>query len=125
VKNVNGESLMLGPRSKGLAFTKEMKNVNTVSVNQTVQLEEWQTIKNADVLMLPIGGREAHNTMDETEALRAIKDLKPKIVIPCHYNLPALFTKKYCKADEAMFKIQAEKSGSDCRIMKYGDEIKV
>ena len=176
---------MLGPRNKGLAFTKEMKNVHTLSVNQTVQLddmtitglkavhgpltlkigpikktehpgpeervgwgaigfkielngstivnlgdtllhlEDWQAIKNAHVLMLPIGGRETHNTMDETEALRAIKGLKPRVVIPCHYNAPALFTKENCKANEAMFKIQAEKLGSDCRILKYGDEIEV
>ena len=74
---------------------------------------------------MPIGGREVHNTMDETEALQAVKELKPKLVIPCHYNLPALFSKEYCKADEAMFKIQVEKLGSDCRIMRYGDEIEV
>ena len=139
VKQVNGKSLMLGPRSKGLAFTADIKNVNTLSVNQTVQLddmtitglkaehgpltlkigpikkteypgpdervgwgaigfkievngstivnlgdtllhlEDWQMIKDADVLMLPIGGREAHNTMDETKALQVVKDLKPKV----------------------------------------------
>lgn len=185
VKNVNGKSLMLGPRSKGLAFTKEMKNVHTLSVNQTVQLDDmtitgikaehgpltlkigpikktvhpgpeqrvgwgtigfkielngstivnlgdtllhlddWQTIKDADVLMLPIGGAEAHNTMDAKQALQAIKELKPKVVIPCHYNMPSLFTKEYCKTDAAGFKIQVEKSGSDCRILKCGDKIEV
>ena len=185
VKDVNGKLLMLGPRSKGLAFTKEMKNVHTLSVNQTVQLddmtitglrtvhgplnlkigpitktkhpgpeerigwgaigfkieldgstivnlgdtllnlEDWQAIKKADVLILPIGGREAHNTMDEAEALQAIKELKPKVVIPCHYNMPALFTKENGKADEVKFKIQVEKLGSVCRILKYGDEIGV
>lgn len=185
VKNVKGKSLMLGPRSKGLAFTKEMKNVHTLSVNQSVQLdnmtitglkaehgpltlkigpiiktkhpgpeervgwgaigfkielngstivnlgdtllhlEGWQAIKDADFLILPIGGREAHNTMDEIEALQAIKYLKPKVVTPCHYNVPALFNKEYCNADEAMFKIQVEKLGSDCRILKYGDVIEI
>ena len=82
-------------------------------------------IKNADVLMIPIGGKEAHNTMDENEALRVVKEASPKVVIPCHYNLPALFTKEYCKADEAMFKAEVEKLGTDCRIMKYGDAIAV
>jgi len=185
LKNVNGKSLMLGPRSKGLAFTKEMKNVRTIFVDRTVQLDgmtitglkaehgpltlkigpfkktehpgpeervgwgsmgfkieldgctivnlgdtllhlnDWQVAHNADVLMLPIGGREAHNTMDEMEALQAVLALKPKLVIPCHYNLPALFSKEYCKADEAMFKSRVEESGSDCRILKYGDEIEV
>ena len=91
----------------------------------TNSLNDWQSIKDADVLMIPIGGKEAHNTMDETEALQVVKELRPKIVIPCHYNLPALFTKEYCKADEAMFKAEVEKLGTDCRIMKYGDAIAV
>ena len=185
MKTINGKALMLGPRSKGLAFTADIQNVNTLSVNQSIQLDgmtitglvaehgpltlkigplkktvypgpeervgwgdmgfkidingstivnladtllhiqDWQSIKDADVLMIPIGGREAHNTMDETEALQVVKELRPKVVIPCHYNLPALLTKEYCKADEDMFKTEVEKLGADCRIMKYGDEIKV
>ena len=51
--------------------------------------------------------------------------LTVRLVIPCHYNIPALFTKEYCKADEDMFKIQVEKLGSDCQILKNGDEIEV
>ena len=185
MKTINGKALMLGPRSKGLAFTADIQNVNTLSVNQSIQLDgmtitglvaehgpltlkigplkktvypgpeervgwgdmgfkidingstivnladtllhiqDWQSIKDADVLMIPIGGREAHNTMDETEALQVVRELRPKVVIPCHYNLPALLTKEYCKADVDMFKTEVEKLGADCRIMKYGDEIKV
>lgn len=184
-ENVNGKTMMLGPRSKGIAFTKEMKNVKSLTVNQSVQLDDmaitglkaehgpltlkigpikkteypgpkqrvgwgamgfkielngkiivnlgdtlshlddWQTIKDADVLMLPIGGSDAHNTMDVAEALHVVKALKPKVVIPCHYNLPALFTKKYCRADDAMFKTQVNHTGSDCRILEYGDEIEI
>lgn len=35
------------------------------------------------VFIVPIGG---HYTMDPIEAIKAIKLVKPKIVIPCHYN---------------------------------------
>jgi len=185
MRHVNGKPLMLGPRSKGLAFTADIKNVNALSVNQTIQLddmtisglktehgpltlkigpikmteypgpeervgwgsmgfkielngstivnlgdtllhlEDWQMIKNADVLMIPIGGREAHNTMDETEALQAVKELYPKVVIPCHYNLPAFFKKNYCAVDDIKFKQEVEKMEIECRIMKNGDEIEV
>ena len=91
-----------------------------------LHLEDWQMIKDADVLMLPIGGREAHNTMDEIEALQVVKELNPKLVIPCHYNLPAfLFKKNYCAADDKMFKREVEEMGIECRIMKNGDEIEV
>lgn len=36
-----------------------------------------------DVLLVPIGGRF---TMDEEQAARAVKFVKPKVVIPMHYN---------------------------------------
>ena len=39
------------------------------------------TLKEPDVLMIPIGGRVIPNTMNEKEAVEAVKLLKPKIVI--------------------------------------------
>ena len=48
-----------------------------------------------------------------------------KLVIPCHYNCPAFFTKKYNPADDEMFKQEVEKMGIECSIMKYGAEIEV
>ena len=142
LKYVNGKVLMLGPREKVLAFTKPVKNVHTLSVDQTIELDgmsisgiktthgpvtikigpfsktykpgpnervgwgsmgfeinfngmklvnlgdtllhrdEWQRIKNPDVLMIPIGGKTVHNTMDEKEALEAVKDIKPNLDKP-------------------------------------------
>ena len=75
--------------------------------------------------MIPIGGSVIHNTMDEEEALEAVKIMRPKLVIPCHYNCPALFSKKFNPADEEMFKREVEKMGMECSILKYGDEIEV
>ena len=185
VKNIEGKTMMLGPRDKGLAFTTPIKKLHTVSVDETIEVdgmsitgikathgpvtfklgpfsktlypgpkervgwgaigfqieidgktivnlgdtilheEEWQKIKNPDVLMIPIGGRIVPNTMNEKEALQAVKIMKPKLVIPCHYNCPALFSKKYNPADDKMFRNEVEKMGIDCSIMKYGDEIEV
>ncbi len=185
VKNINGKTLILGPRDKGLTFTTPIKKLHTISVDETIQLEgmsitgikathgaltlkfgpfsktlkpgpeerigwgaigfkiqldgktvinlgdtllhinEWTTINNPDVLMIPIGGKTVHNTMDEEEALQAVKIIKPKLVIPCHYNCPAFFSKNYNPADDKMFKEEVEKMGIECNIMKYGDELKV
>jgi L-ascorbate metabolism protein UlaG (beta-lactamase superfamily) len=75
--------------------------------------------------MIPIGGRVAHNTMDEDEALQAVELLCPKLVIPCHYNCPAFFSSKYNPADAEMFKREVEKISIECTIMGCGDEIKV
>jgi L-ascorbate metabolism protein UlaG (beta-lactamase superfamily) len=183
VKNINGKTLILGPRDKGLTFTTQIKKLHTISVDETIQLDgmsitgikathgaltlkfgpfsktlkpgpeerigwgaigfkiqvdgktvinlgdtllhinEWTTINNPDVLMIPIGGKTVHNTMDEEEALQAVKIIKPKLVIPCHYNCPAFFSKNYNPADDKRFKEEVEKMGIECNIMKYGDEL--
>lgn len=85
--------------------------------------KEWSTIKNPDVLMIPIGGRTSHNTMDEDEALSAVEMMRPSMVIPCHYNFPALFSKNYCPADDRMFKREVEKLGIECEILQFGQSI--
>lgn len=183
VKSINGKTLMLGPRDKGLAFTTQVKKLQTISVDETLQLDgmkitgiktthgpltfkfgpisktikpgpeertgwgaigfhiqlngksivnlgdtllhekEWKTIQNPDVLMIPIGGKAVHNTMDEEEALQAVKIMRPKLVIPCHYNCPAFFSKKYNPADDQMFKTEVEKTGAKCTILHNGESI--
>ena len=75
--------------------------------------------------MIPIGGKEAHNTMDEKEALQVIKKMRPKLVIPCHYNLPALFTKRYCPANDKMFKKEVENIGSKCIVMHEDESVEI
>lgn len=73
--------------------------------------------------MIPIGGKVAHNTMDEEQALKAVEVLKPKLVIPCHYNCPGFFSKKLNPADTQLFKNGVENLGIQCQIMNTGDTI--
>lgn len=183
VRSVDGRSLMLGPRSKGLRFNTPMNHVNVLRVNETITVNgvtitgiktthgklviksgpisktvvpgpnerigwgaigfkitlgkktvvnlgdtllhanEWKSIVNPDVLMVPIGGTLAHNTMGEDEALEAVGIMKPKIVIPCHYNCPGLFTRKLNSADDQYFRAEAEKRGSKCVILGKGESL--
>jgi len=46
-------------------------------------LDVLSEIYNIDILMVPIGSRY---TMDSIEASYVVKDIKPKLVIPMHYN---------------------------------------
>lgn len=70
------------------------------------------------VAMLPIGGRF---TMDEEAALMAVKMIKPKIVIPMHYN-----TFSVIHADPTKFqKLAEENTDTEVIIMKPGDSIDV
>ena len=185
VRDVEGKSLALGPRDKGLAFTTVFNNLRTISVGETIQFDdltvtgikathghlilkigplsktlipgpeervgwgaigfdiqidgkrvvnlgdtllhakEWQTINKPDVLMIPIGGKAIGNTMDETEAVQTVKIIQPKLVIPCHYNCPAFFTKKYNPADDRMFKTEVEKAGARCVVLHQGESIEI
>ena len=178
IREKNGKTVMLGPRSKGLAFDTPVSNFRTLSADETVEVdgmrikgiktshgpltikvgpfkkteypeknkrvgwgalgfeitcngktivnlgdslleaEEWKKIKNPDILMIPIGGGQANNTMDEFEALEAIKIIQPKLVIPMHYDLPILFNKHYASVDEAMFIREVEEMEMDCKILK-------
>ncbi|MCG8505645.1 MAG: MBL fold metallo-hydrolase, partial [Sphingomonadales bacterium] len=80
-------------------------------------------LESPDVLMIPIGGRAIHNTMDEAEALQAVEIIKPRLVIPCHYNCPALFTSNYNPADDLKFKSGVEKLGFNCELLRSGDSV--
>jgi len=183
LRDVNDKMLMLGPRDKGLAFTTPFENVKTLSVDETIEVDdmpitgiktthgelvlklgpfsktvkpgpeervgwgaigfdikldgkrivnlgdtllhekEWQKINEPDVLMIPIGGKAIHNTMDVPEAVRAVHIMRPKLVIPCHYNCPAFFTKTYNPADDVLFKAEVEKTGAQCVILQMGDSV--
>lgn len=64
-----------------------------------------------DIAMLPIGG---HYTMGPDEAIEAIKMIKPKIVIPMHYN-----TFDMIKQDASLFKKMAEeRTNSKVQLME-------
>jgi L-ascorbate metabolism protein UlaG (beta-lactamase superfamily) len=121
------KTLHPGPKERAgwgaIGFKIQFDGKTIVNLGDTILHEkEWQKIKNPDVLMIPIGGRIIPNTMGEKEALQAVRIMKPKLVIPCHYNCPAFFSKKYNPADDKMFKVEVEKMGIECNIMKYGDE---
>ena len=138
IKTTHGDlKIKLGPFSKTLkpgpkervgwgaiGFNIQIDGKSIVNLGDTLlHTNEWITINNPDVLMIPIGGKAIHNTMDETEALQAVRIMCPKLVIPCHYNCPALFTKKYNPADDKKFKKEVEKTEAKCVILHKGESI--
>ena len=138
IKTTHGELVLkAGPFSKvikpgpderigwgAIGFDIELNGHRIVNLGDTLLHEiEWQKIKNPDVLMIPIGGKAIHNTMDVSEAVQAVKTMHPKLVIPCHYNCPAFFTKTYNPADDGLFKTEVEKTGAQCEILQIGDSV--
>jgi L-ascorbate metabolism protein UlaG (beta-lactamase superfamily) len=106
-----------------VGFKISIGNRTVVNLGDSVYREEWKSL-NPDILMLPIGGLGENTwTMDIKEALKAVELISPALVIPCHYNVPFLWQKRFCPADDQLFKREVEKMGVECRIMGYGDEI--
>lgn len=140
IKTTHGSlALKLGPFSKtihpgpeervgwgALGFNIQVDGKSIINLGDTLlHTDEWKSIHSPDVLMIPIGGRAIHNTMDEDEALEAVKIMHPKLVIPCHYNCPAFFTKKYNPADDVRFKQEVERSGSRCVLLRKGESVEL
>ena len=80
---------------------------------------EMQLLKDeqVDIAFLPIGG---NFVMDERDAIRAVKFILPKKVVPIHYN-----TWDIIKADVEYFKNEVEKIGVQCVVMKGGDTLEI
>ena len=72
------------------------------------------TKEKIDVLLVPIGGKY---TMDEEEAAQAAKIIKPKVVIPMHYN-SAAYGINDVNADPNKFKELLKGSGIEVIILK-------
>jgi len=132
-------SIRLGPFTKEIApgpedrlgwgaigFLIQLEDKIIVNLGDTLMhIDEWKCIHNPDILMIPIGGETTHNTMGEKEALQAVELINPKLVIPCHYNCPAFFSKKYNPADEDWFRAEVEKMGIKCVILHKGDSMSI
>ena len=113
-----GERVGLG----AMGFKITIDNKTIVNLGDSLLQKEWEGLR-PDVLMIPIGGLGGGIwTMDEVDALEAVRLISPKKVVPCHYNASMLWM-KLAPADAEMFKREVEKMGIECTIMKYGDEI--
>lgn len=104
-------------------FRIKLEDKILVNLGDTIFQQEWAGLE-PDVLMLPIGGLGNNTwTMDASDAIEAVKIIKPKMVIPCHYNVPFLWIKNIAPADDQHFKRAVEKLGVECNLMRSGDEV--
>ncbi|MFO7637288.1 MAG: MBL fold metallo-hydrolase [Clostridia bacterium] len=140
IKTAHGPLTMkLGPFSKTLqpgpyerigwgsiGFEIRIDKIVLVNLGDTIILrDEWKTINSPDVLMIPIGGGRVHNTMDENEALEAVEMIKPRIVIPCHYNCAGLHRKNANPANEKHFHDEVKKLGIDCVLLGINESMEL
>ncbi len=109
-----------------IGFEIQVDDKKIVNLGDTIlHKEEWSTVEEPDVLMIPIGGRSVGNTMNEDEALQAVRLIRPKMVIPCHYNCPAFFRKNYNPANADSFKKGVEDLGFLCTILQKAESLTI
>jgi len=108
-----------------MGFRITLGDQSVVNLGDSIFLPEWEGLA-PDVLMLPIGGLGKSTwTMDVTEALKAVEIISPKVVIPCHYNVPFLWKRTFARADDEWFKREVEELGSKCVLLGSGDSVDV
>lgn len=111
----DGDKTLYGGNPCGILIRAEGKSI--YHAGDTGLTKEFELLKDIDVAFLPIGG---NFVMDVDDALVAVEIIKPKVVVPIHYN-----TWDIIKADENKFKDGVEKLGIKCVIMKPGDTLEV
>ncbi|MBI2971060.1 MAG: MBL fold metallo-hydrolase [Candidatus Aenigmarchaeota archaeon] len=103
------------PRTMGIGFIITIDGVKIYHAGDTDFIPEMADLasEDIDIALLPIGGTY---TMDAGGAAAAAKSIKPKIVIPMHYN-----SQKYgiddVPADPERLKQQLAGSGIEVRIL--------
>ena len=118
-----------GPQERAgfgsIGFKIQIGRHSLVNVGDSLIRTEWEGL-NPDVAMLPIGGLGNNTwTMDASDALEAVRLMSPKLVIPTHYNVPFLWTKRMAAADELQFKRDVEQMGVDCCIIHAGSTVDI
>ena len=67
----------------GVGYIVNIKDINLYFAGDTDNIPELKKLKGIDVAFLPISGTYV---MSVEEALKSIKQFKPKIVVPIHYG---------------------------------------
>ena len=77
-------------RGKNTVYLMEIDEISIChlgDLGHALTAEQVEEIDNVDVLLLPVGGV---STLNASKATEVVRQLDPKVVIPMHYQTPAL-----------------------------------
>ncbi len=102
------------PKGLGVGFVVEISGKKIYHAGDTDFIPEMKDLENfhLDLALLPVGGTY---TMDLNDALDALKVIKPRAVIPMHYNYLKGLDISQSRLEE--FKEKVEKLGIECYIL--------
>ncbi len=123
IRKTPGPGERTGLGSVGFKITIGDKTV--LNLGDSLLLDDWDALR-PNVLMLPIGGLGRNTwTMDVEDALQAVARIDPELVIPCHYNVPFLWKRKFALADDQRFRKEIERMGVECAILHGGESLTI
>jgi len=103
---------------EGLGYLITLEERTVCHLGETLIREDWEEWR-PDLLLIPIGGG---TTMDITEAIMAVDKIKPRVVVPMHYNLPAGIYQSR-QIDPSQFVAQMDERGYEAKILEPGHSI--
>lgn len=77
-----GEAKLMHKKGNGVGYLVSVEGKSIYHAGDTDLIPEMEYVKNVDIALLPIGGRNF--TMGLSEAVEAAKRIKPKVIIPMH-----------------------------------------
>ena len=123
IRKTPGPGERTGLGSMGFKITIGEKSV--LNLGDSLLLNDWGGLR-PTVLMIPIGGLGQDTwTMDMADALQAVEQIDPTVVIPTHYNVPFLWKRKIAVADDQAFRRGVEALGKECCVLGAGDSVTV
>jgi L-ascorbate metabolism protein UlaG (beta-lactamase superfamily) len=87
----------LGKNTAFLIHLDDISICHLGAIAHTLSSSQIETLKDADVLLVPVGGGTA---LDATSAAEVVSQLEPRIVIPMYYgtpNEPLESVERFCK----------------------------
>lgn len=111
---IEGDNIIYGGNPGGFVIYSEK---SVYHAGDTGLTKDMELLRGVDVAILPIGG---NFVMDVEDALKAVEMIKPKVVIPMHYN-----TWDIISADEEKFKKGSKQLGVKCIILKPGESVEI
>ncbi|AEX84937.1 metal-dependent hydrolase [Marinitoga sp. 1135] len=112
---IEGDKIIYGGNPGGFIVEIDGKKIYHAGDTGLTKDMELLELENIDIAFLPIGG---NFVMDVEDAVIATKMIKPKVVVPFHYN-----TWDIISADPQAFKTKVESLGVNCEILKPGEYI--
>ncbi len=114
------------PKGFGVGWIVESEGKRLYFLGDTELIPEMKKIGPIDVLLIPISG---YYVMDINEAVKTVKMIKPKLVIPMHYGVIDVGYGKEASrielnVDPGEFARKLE-GISDVRILKHGESITI